>query len=324
MNLESVILRGTRAGQPAANTVPAGSLYYVTDEFKTERSTGAAWQDYTDMAAAGITQLTGDVTAGPGSGSQAASIGANKVVTAKILDANVTYAKIQNISATARALGRKTAGAGVTEELTLSELLDFVGSAARGDIFYRGAATWTRLPAGTSGQYLQTLGAGADPAWATVAAGSAAWTLITSGSPTLVNKVDVTGLSGYTDIRVLLLGLATSGGASEPLLRVSTDNGVSFLSAVSDYKGIKGNGTEQNSANGALEFCSNSTTAGLSGEIFIEGFNLAYPHLCRANFFSADAINMQYVPTLTVLNAIRILSSSAGNFTSGTYYVFGR
>jgi len=40
------------------------------------------------------------------------------VTTAKIVDANVTYAKIQNVSATDRLLGRSTAGAGVVQEIT--------------------------------------------------------------------------------------------------------------------------------------------------------------------------------------------------------------
>jgi hypothetical protein len=77
----------------------------------------------------------------------------------------VTYAKMQNVSATSRVLGRKTAGAGDPEELTLSDLLDFIGSAAQGDILYRGAAGWARLAAGTSGQVLQTQGAAANPQW---------------------------------------------------------------------------------------------------------------------------------------------------------------
>lgn len=85
----------------------------------------------------------------------------------------VTYAKMQNVSATSRVLGRKTASAGDTEECTLSEVLDFVGSAAQGDILYRGASTWTRLGAGTSGQYLKTQGSGANPVWANVTASSA-------------------------------------------------------------------------------------------------------------------------------------------------------
>ncbi len=81
----------------------------------------------------------------------------------------VTYAKLQNVSATARLLGRNTAGAGVVEEVTLSQLLDFIGSAAQGDILYRGASSWARLGAGTSGQFLQTQGAGANPQWSTPA-----------------------------------------------------------------------------------------------------------------------------------------------------------
>ena len=78
--------------------------------------------------------------------------------------AGTTYA------ATSRIHGRATAGAGAGEELTLSQVLDLVGSAAQGDILYRGATTWTRLGAGTSGQYLKTQGSGADPVWATVSA----------------------------------------------------------------------------------------------------------------------------------------------------------
>ena len=78
--------------------------------------------------------------------------------------AGTTYA------ATSRIHGRATAGAGAGEELTLSQVLDLVGSAAQGDILYRGATTWTRLGAGTSGQYLKTQGAGANPVWASVSA----------------------------------------------------------------------------------------------------------------------------------------------------------
>lgn len=98
--------------------------------------------------------LTGDVTAGQGSNALT------------IPNDTVTYAKMQNISATSRLLARMTAGAGDVEECTLSQVLDFIGSAAQGDILYRGTSAWTRLPAGTSGLFLQTQGAGANPQWA--------------------------------------------------------------------------------------------------------------------------------------------------------------
>lgn len=52
MKLEAVILRGTRASQPAATTVPVGTLYGVTDEANiVERSSGSAWQAYSPSAA---------------------------------------------------------------------------------------------------------------------------------------------------------------------------------------------------------------------------------------------------------------------------------
>lgn len=44
-------------------------------------------------------------------------LGFGQIVTAGITDANVTYAKIQNVSATDKVLGRSTAGAGVVEEI---------------------------------------------------------------------------------------------------------------------------------------------------------------------------------------------------------------
>lgn len=138
MKLEDVILRSTRALQPAANAVAAGTIYFVTDELLLERSTGSVWESYSGTV---------------------------------IANGSVTYAKIQDVSATARILARKTAAAGDVEEATLSEILDFIGSAAQGDILYRGAATWARLAAGTAGQFLKTQGAAANPIWDTVSSG---------------------------------------------------------------------------------------------------------------------------------------------------------
>lgn len=41
----------------------------------------------------------------------------------------------------------------------------------QGDILYRGTSAWVRLPAGTSGDFLRTNGAGANPSWAPVSGG---------------------------------------------------------------------------------------------------------------------------------------------------------
>lgn len=92
-------------------------------------------------------------------------LGDVSVSTAKIIDDAVTYAKLQNLTTNGLLLGRNTAGAGNVEELSLSQVLDFIGSAAQGDILYRAAVGWARLAAGTSGQFLKTLGAGQNPSW---------------------------------------------------------------------------------------------------------------------------------------------------------------
>ena len=92
--------------------------------------------------------------------------------------------KTDNVSATSRVLGRKTAGSGVIEELTLSEIMDFIGSAAEGDILYRGASAWARLGKGSDGQVL-TLASGL-PSWAAASGGGAS--VIIKASDETVNN----------------------------------------------------------------------------------------------------------------------------------------
>lgn len=86
-------------------------------------------------------------------------------------DGAITFAKMQDI-ATKRVIGRNSASSGDPEEVTVDQVLDWItGTAAQGDIFYRGASGIARLAAGTSGQFLKTQGAGANPAWATPSGG---------------------------------------------------------------------------------------------------------------------------------------------------------
>lgn len=119
----------------------------------------------------------------------------------------VTYAKMQNVSATSRIIGRKTSGSGDPEECTLSEVLDFVGSAAQGDILYRGSSAWTRLGAGTSGYFLKTQGTGADPTWSTVSGASLAnftETLATSSPNVTINVASLAASGAASSIDIVI------------------------------------------------------------------------------------------------------------------------
>ena len=141
----------------------------------------------------------------------------------------VSYSKIQNISAAARLLGRKTAGAGVTEEVTISEALDFAGS-TRGQILFRGASGWTVLAPGTSGQVLQTGGSGADPSWTTPSGGSSGTVLTPSQITSWQNDYAPTGWgSGVSILRLSSDGFhfitgfgATTNGHTFQVVNIGT------------------------------------------------------------------------------------------------------
>jgi hypothetical protein len=134
--------------------------------------------------------LTGDVT-GAGTGSFAATIASGVV----------TYAKIQNVSATDKLLGRSTAGAGVVEEITLT-------SAGRALIDDADAAAQRT-----------TLGLG------TIATQNSNNVTISGGSVTGITDITVadggTGVSSLTAYAVICGG-TTSTGAVQSIASVGT------------------------------------------------------------------------------------------------------
>lgn len=62
-------------------------------------------------------------------------------------------------------LGNNTGSPAAPVGLSASQVLDLIG-ATQGDVLYRSASGWSVLAPGTSGQFLQTLGASANPQWA--------------------------------------------------------------------------------------------------------------------------------------------------------------
>lgn len=67
---------------------------YTGNEYRNTGTVASPVLSLSPSSGSGITALTGDVTAGPGIGSQAATIGTNKVTTAKINTGAVTLAKL--------------------------------------------------------------------------------------------------------------------------------------------------------------------------------------------------------------------------------------
>jgi hypothetical protein len=131
-------------------------------------------------------------------------------------------AALEGLSGTGYA---KRTGTDTWATATASGILDDI-STTQGTILYRGASGWSALAPGTSGQYLKTLGAGADPAWAA-----------STGSG------DVVGPSSATDN-----ALARYDGTTGKLLQDSpatlADNGVLTL-ATTTAGGLTNNTSTQ-------------------------------------------------------------------------------
>lgn len=83
----------------------------------------------------GITELTGHVTAGPGTGSQVATIPANTIATAMIVNTNVTYPKLQNVSANSL-VGNNTGSAASATNIPIGSGLAFEAGALVGQNIY--------------------------------------------------------------------------------------------------------------------------------------------------------------------------------------------
>jgi len=152
-------------------------------------------------------------------------------ITAEVINASITYAKMQNISATKRALGRNTAGAGDTEEVTAEQVINWIGTPAQGDVFYQGVTNPARLAASTAGFFLKTQGAGANPAWAAQTQNPA---VVASGAVSAAATLDIAVGSTYDMYEIELIAFVPATDNVSLIMRFSQSG--SYLAGASDYQ----------------------------------------------------------------------------------------
>ncbi len=252
----------------------------------------------------GMTELTGDVTAGPGSGSQAATI-ANDAV---------TYAKMQDVSAASRLLGRGSAsGSGNVEEITLGTGLSMSGTTIN----------------------------------STGGVGGSGLVLVEQHTASSSASLNFTSCftSAYDDYLIRITGLVPATNSAIPYLRVSTNGGSSYDSGANyDWSNTTiAVGTATSGANGAANasafklFTDSGSANGVSssypmdldlsirnplGSTYrknLQGIGNAVYAVGPSSYgFGFYAI---YTPT-TAVNAFQILYST-GNIASGIVRVYG-
>lgn len=161
--------------------------------------------------------------------------------------------------------------------------------------------------------------------------GSAAWelagTTATTGGTTPgqwdfssnVSEVIFTDLDDFCDI-VLAVRNVTMSASGTRDVRVSINNGSSFLSGASDYEYLDVNGIITTAA--AIGLQSTASASARGGQVNFFQWNLSTLKTVHVVHRSAG-INSNFIPTANPLNALRI-NASTGNFTGGQIRVYGR
>lgn len=231
-------------------------------------------------------QLKADSTAEAGS-----NAGSNFSIT-RYDDAGNSIASPVTIS---RATGLTTLESlSVTGATTVggSPVIAASGTAAQGDVLYHNGTAWTRLPAGTSGQFLKTNGAGANPAWASETVGGV--TFLGTITTTSLATQSLTGLNltGYKFLRAVFSGVST----------VASTWDISFAGGV-----VVNNSTNSSAYSGIVDI---DLAIGVGSSVMSTGSGVAGQALAT---------------TFTVTNASTSVAVSLGgsSFDAGSVRVYG-
>lgn len=168
----------------------------------------------------GSVPADGQVPVGSGGNYTPASIGSGTGITVA-LGAGTISVGLSAIS-TLNLLANLTGGSAAPTPHTLSAIIDACIGSAQGDILYRSATAWSVLAPGTSGFFLQTQGAAANPQWSAIPLTSAhifvgngsniATDVAMSGDATIANTGAVT-VGSIGGKAVVLGGAFTMSGA---------------------------------------------------------------------------------------------------------------
>jgi len=112
-------------------------------------------------------------------------------------------------------LANISGGSAAPSSTTLTALIDNAIGSVQGDILYRNATSWVVLPPGTSGKFLRTNGAGADPSWE-AEAGTGTVTSVATGTGLTGGTITTTGTLSFASIGAHKLWANITGSSAVP------------------------------------------------------------------------------------------------------------
>lgn len=219
-------------------------------------------------------------------------------------------------------LANNSGGLGVPTGLHTTDILDFIDT-TQGDVLYRGASAWLALAPGTTGQFLQTQGAGSTPQWA-----SAVNTFNARAGTVVPLASDYGNLNGLALNNLSLAASATASALTITLNDAAGSTPTATSPAVINFRsntGTTGTTTALSvTASTTLVVSSGSTlgvTSATAFRLWVVGFN-------DAGTFRLGVINCSTATQIFALNEGALVNStaeggagaadSAGVFYTGT------
>ncbi len=204
-------------------------------------------------------------------------------------------------------------------------LISAPSSIVQGDVVYYTGSAWARLPAGTSGQYLKTLGSGANPAW------GSGFEYVTNTDCSAVANINFIDIAAGYDYLFSLTNVEPAGDATNLEIRTNNDNSSSaFDSTAGDYADLVSASDTSIKMSATV---GNATGEGISCTIFLYNpGGTGHTHIDnhQGMGFNASGVAVDNNAAgkrseAAAVDAIRFFWADAGNFTAtGNFAVFRR
>ena len=204
-----------------------GTFYFPNATADGALGSTITWQDILSLSNTGMTALglagTGSaLTKVSDAGLFSRATAGTDYLTGTLNSANILVGNGSNVATAVAMSGDVTianTGATTIQDNSVDGTDIALGSDAQGDVMYYNGSDWVRLAAGTSGQFLKTQGAGANPIWDAAGGGSGTVTSVTAGD-----------------------GLTNTGTSTDPIINVvsaaGTAGSVGTLTITADAVGV--------------------------------------------------------------------------------------
>jgi hypothetical protein len=185
-------------------------------------------------------------------------------------------------------------------------------SSTQGDITYHNGTNWVNLGAGTSGQFLQTLGGGANPAWA-----DPGFTIGTAQATTSGTSFNFTGIGAGANVLIVSLDGVSLDGTDDYLIQLGDSGGIETTGYASNAAEASGS-ADTSSTSGFVMIGDNATRIYTGAYMFFRVDGNDWVGSWNGVLESTDTQNGGGAKTLSAeLTQVTLTRTGTDNFDAG-------